>query len=296
MKIQTIILLCLSVFPLLADNYSEQMRKADQLFKEKKYKAAAAAYDEAILETEKPQERIKAKYGYLESLKKSRSGNRLAAAESLLYEENTLTPRQVADLTIYIVRIANKETRTKAIEFAKKYPGMKEHEMSLVLMAAIEQGGAWDAHVESLLNMKNPAPVARAVALGSKATQVLWAERNPAKALPMFDEALANKHISRDNRQFYYLGKARSHWRLKQIRQAEESYLNALATPAVSNFQNAAYMELLGVYTRTKQGIKIAPMVMRASKDKQLTAKQRQVFVNALEEIQKRIKRKMQEK
>ena len=296
MKIQTLILLFLSVLPLCADSFSEQIQKAEQLFKAKKYKAAAEAYDEAVLETEKPQERIKAKLGYLESLKKSRSGNRLAAAEALLYEENTLTPQQVADLTIYIVRIAGKEARAKAIEFAKKYPGMKEHEMSLVLMAAIDQGGAWDTHVESVLKMKNPAPVARAVALGSKATQVLWAERNPAKALPMFDEALANKHISRSNRQFFYLGKARAHWRSKQIAQAETSYLNALATPAVSSFQNAAYMELLGLYTRTKQGIKIGPMVMRASKDKQLTAKQRQVFINALAEIQKRINSKMQGK
>jgi TRAP-type C4-dicarboxylate transport system substrate-binding protein len=92
------------------------------------------------------------------------------------------------------------------------------------------------------------------------------------------------------------LGKARAHWRLKQIPQAEASYLNALATPAVSNFQNAAYMELLSLYTRTKQGIKIGPMIMRASKDKHLTAKQRQVFINALAEIQKRMNSKMQEK
>ena len=296
MKTGLLFLLLVGVLPLFADSYNELMKKADQLFKEKKYKQAAEVYDEAILETEKPAERIKAKSGYLESLKKSRSGNRLAAAEALLYEEKTLTPQQVADLTVYIVRIANKEARARAIEFAKKYPGMKEYEMSLVLMAAIDQGGAWDTHVESVLKMKKPAPVARAVALGSKATQVLWAERNPAKALPMFDEALAEKHISRINRQFFYLGKARSHWRLRQIPQAENSYLHALATPAVSNFQNAAYMELLSLYSRTKQGIKIGPMIMRASKDKQLTAKQRQVFINALAEIQKRIKSKMQEK
>ena len=55
------------------------------------------------------------------------------------------------------------------------------------------------------------------------------------------------------------------------------------------DFQNAAYEELLGLYIRvTKQYVKIEPLLKQAAKDRNLRKKQRQVFINAIKEIEKR--------
>ena len=273
---------------LYANSYQEQMIKAEKLFKAKKYKEAAETYEEAILETEKSSERIKAKYGYWESLKRSNSGDRIAAAEALLYEEPDLTPKQMAELIEFIAKRSNKERREKAITFGLQKK-LSEYDRSLILKAAANSSGAYDKLNDEILAMKNPAPVARAVALGNVATRTLWAERAPQKALSMFEEALKNNELNSQNRQFFLLGKARCHFALKQYQAAELTYTQALMNGTQPDFQNAAYEELLGLYIRvTKQYVKIEPLLKQAAKDRNLRKKQRQVFINAIKEIEKR--------
>lgn len=289
MKIQTVILsLTLGSNILLAGSYNEQMLQAEKLYKAKKYKEAAVAYEEAIIETEKSAERIKAKYGYFECLKHCNSGDKIAAAESLLYEEPELTPSQIAELIEYIGVRSQKERRDKAIAFGLQKK-LSEYDRSIILMGAVNSGGAWDKWADEILAMKNPAPEARAVALGNVATRTLWGERKPQKALEMFNEALKNKELNKHNRQFFLLGKARCYFALKQYQAAEATYTQALMMGAQPDFQDAAYNELLSLYVRvTKQYNKIEPLLKQAAKDRNLRKKQRLIFVNALKEIEKR--------
>ena len=135
--------------------------------------------------------------------------------------------------------------------------------------------------------MSNPAPVAKAHALGHRANIHLWVKKDYPGAIKYITQCLEIKELSRSDRQFFTLVKARAHLGMRQIQQAESCYLHAIASGSGS-FLDAAYKELLSVYIRTKQGIKIEPLLREAAKNKKLSKKQREEFGNAVQEIEKR--------
>ena len=101
--------LTLSVFTLMGKSYDEQMKQGEKLFKSKKFKAAAAAFDDASLETEDTQKRINARFRSWEALQKMRSGDAVSTAESLLYDEPELSFDRKIELISYIVTRGKKE-------------------------------------------------------------------------------------------------------------------------------------------------------------------------------------------
>lgn len=272
---------------LRAGAYEDLTARADKLFREKKFKDAAAAYEDAVLETKSAEQRIRAKFGCWESLKKVRNGNAVGAAESLLYEEE-LPPEQMRTLIEFIAERTGEERRNKAIRFGTKKEGLSEYDRSLFLKIAVRCGGAWDHASEEILAMKNPAPAARAVALGNAAVATLWGKRDPRTALAMLDEALAYKELDEEDRQFFLLSRARCYMALRQFRPAEKDYREALALATHPDFQDAGYNELLSLYARgTNEPMKIGPLLEKAAKDKNLRNRQRQRFVRMLEEFNK---------
>lgn len=272
----------------LGGTYEDLTARADRLFREKKFKDAATAYEDAALETESSAKRIRAKFGCWESLKQVRNGDAVGAAESLLYEESELSPEQMRTLIEFIAERSGEERRDKAIKFGAKKEGLTEYDRSLILKIAVNYGGAWDHASEEILAMKHPAPAARAVALGNVATTTLWGKRSPQTALPMFNEALAYKELGEEERQFFLLGRARCYMSLQNSRLAERDYRQALTLAAQPDLQNAGYGELLYLYSRlSKEPMKIGPLLEKAAKDESLRQRDRQRFVHMLEEFNK---------
>lgn len=269
--------------------YDEQINNADKLFKAGKYKEAAAAFDDASLETENPAKRIDARYRSWDCLKKAKAANTVSSAESLLYDESGLSTERKIELISYIAQRGNKESRKKVFEFALDLKGLTEKQRSKILLLAMESGGTWqsEAYVNEVLAMKNPDPVAKANALGHQANVYLWVKRDPATALKYINQALAIKELIGKDRQFYLLVHARCNVALKKFDLAENSYLAAIKIAKQRDFQEAAYKELIRIYVISKQGMKIEPLLKRASEDKRLNKRQRLVFSNLLTEIDK---------
>ena len=293
MKPIPVIITYLCILSLVHGNYQEEIKKADNFFKTGDFSLAAESYDEAVIEASSDAERIRAKKGLFNSLKKIKKSakNAVKAAEAILYEEKNLSPADLYELVKFIADKADLENRKKAVEFALKIKISDEYYRSLLLEIGIDNSGSWgsEKYIEEILAMKNPAPSARGNALGHKANVTLWAQKNPQEALKLFNRTLEIKELSASDRQFFSLGKARSALMLKQYKLAEEVYLYALSLGAHPDFQNAAYNELLNLYIRTKQGEKIYPVFKRAAIDKNLRKKQRIIFQNGLKEIEKRI-------
>ena len=281
--------LTLSVFTLMGKSYDEQMKQGEKLFKSKKFKAAAAAFDDASLETEDTQKRINARFRSWEALQKMRSHDAVSTAESLLYDEPELSFDRKIELISYIVTRGKKEKSDKALEFGLNLKGLSERERSRVLLVAVKTRGTWqsEAFVKEILAMKDPDPTAKANALGDLANVSLWSKRDPATALKYVSEALAIKELQGQERQFYLLVQARSYIGLKRFDMAEKSYLAAIKIGKQHNFQEAAYNELTRVYAMTKQIVKIEPLLKRAAADKRLEKRQRQIFTNLLAQIEK---------
>ena len=281
--------LTLSVFTLMGKSYDEQMKQGEKLFKSKKFKAAAAAFDDASLETEDTQKRINARFRSWEALQKMRSGDAVSTAESLLYDEPELSFDRKIELISYIVTRGKKEKSDKALEFGLNFKGLSERERSRILLVALKSRGTWqsEAFVKEILAMKDPEPTAKANALGDLANVYLWSKRDPATALKYVSEALAIKELQGQERQFYLLVQARSYIGLKRFDMAEKSYLAAIKIGKQHNFQEAAYNELTRVYAMTKQIVKIEPLLKRAAADKRLEKRQRQIFSNLLAQIEK---------
>ena len=281
--------LSLAAFVLMGSSYDEQMKQAEQLFKTKKFKEAAAAFDDASLETEDTQKRINARFRSWESLQKIRSNDAVSSAESLLYDEMELNFERKLALISYIARRGKKEKSAKALEFALNLKGLTERERSRVLLIALKNQGTWqsEAYVKEVLAMKDPDPAAKANALGDLANVYLWNKRDPGTALKYVKEALAIKELQGQERQFYLLVQARSYIGLKRADMAEKSYLAAIKIGKQHNFQEAAYIELLRTYAMTRQNLKIEPLMKRAAADKQLEKRQRLIFKNMLDKIEK---------
>ena len=281
--------LTLSVFTLMGKSYDEQMKQGEKLFKSKKFKAAAAAFDDASLETEDTQKRINARFRSWEALQKMRSHDAVSTAESLLYDEPELSFDRKIELISYIVTRGKKEKSDKALEFGLNLKGLSERERSRVLLVAVKTRGTWqsEAFVKEILAMKDPDPTAKANALGDLANVSLWSKRDPATALKYVSEALAIKELQGQERQFYLLVQARSYIGLKRFDMAEKSYLAAIKIGKQHNFQEAAYNELTRVYAMTRQIVKIEPLLKRAAADKRLEKRQRQIFTNLLAQIEK---------
>ena len=281
--------LTLSVFTLMGKSYDEQMKQGEKLFKSKKFKAAAAAFDDASLETEDTQKRINARFRSWEALQKMRSRDAVSTAESLLYDEPELSFDRKIELISYIVTRGKKEKSAKALEFGLNLKGLSERERSRVLLVALKSCGTWqsEAFVKEILAMKDPDPTAKANALGDLANVSLWSKCDPATALKYVSEALAIKELQGQERQFYLLVQARSYIGLKRFDMAEKSYLGAIKIGKQHNFQEAAYNELTRVYAMTKQIVKIEPLLKRAAADKRLEKRQRQIFTNLLAQIEK---------
>ena len=288
-KFIIIIALALTAFALTGKTYDEQMKQGETLFKSKKFKAAAAAFDDASLETEDTQKRINARFRSWEALQKMRSHDAVSTAESLLYDEPELSFDRKIELISYIVTRGKKEKSQKALEFGLNLKGLSERERSRILLVALKNGGTWqsEAFVKEILAMKDPDPTAKANALGDLANVYLWSKRDPATALKYVSEALAIKELQGQERQFYLLVQARSYIGLKRFDMAEKSYLGAIKIGKQHNFQEAAYNELTRVYAMTKQIVKIEPLLKRAAADKRLEKRQRQVFANLLAQIGK---------
>ena len=281
--------LSLSTLLLMANSYDTQMKRAEQLFKAKKFKTAAAAFDDASLETEDTQKRINARFRSWECLQKMRSHDAISTAESILYDEAELSFERKLALISYIASRGRKEKTKKALEFGLNLKGLSERKRSQVLLIALKTGGTWQSedYVKEILAMKDPDPAAKANALGDLANVCLWSKRDPANALKYITEALAIKELKGQDRQFYLLVQARSYIGLMRLDMAEKSYLAAIKIGKQHNFQEAAYNELIRVYAMSRQGMKIEPLVKRATADKRLEKRQRQVFSNLLAQIKK---------
>ena len=281
--------LSLTAFALMGNSYDAQMKQGEKLFKSKKFKAAAAAFDDASLETEDTQKRINARFRSWEALQKMRSHDAVSTAESLLYDEPELSFDRKIELISYIVTRGKKEKSDKALEFGLNLKGLSERERSRVLLVAVKTRGTWQSEVfvKEILAMKDPDPAAKANALGDLANVSLWSKRDPATALKYVSEALAIKELQGQERQFFLLVQARSYIGLKRFDMAEKSYLAAIKIGKQHNFQEAAYNELTRVYAMTKQIVKIEPLLKRAAADKRLEKRQRQVFANLLAQIEK---------
>ena len=233
--------LTLCVFTLMGKTYDEQMKQGEKLFKSKKFKAAAAAFDDASLETEDTQKRINARFRSWEALQKMRSRDAVSTAESLLYDEPELSFDRKIELISYIVTRGKKEKSDKALEFGLNLKGLSERERSRVLLVAVKTRGTWqsEAFVKEILAMKDPDPTAKANALGDLANVSLWSKRDPATALKYVSEALAIKELQGQERQFYLLVQARSYIGLKRFDMAEKSYLAAIKIGKQHTFQEA---------------------------------------------------------
>jgi hypothetical protein len=179
------IFLCLTSFALWGSAYDEQIRQAEQLFKEKNFKAAAAAFDDAALETEDTQKRIEARFRCWECLQRMRASDAVSTAESLLYDEPELSFDRKVKLISWIAQRGKKEHTQKALEFGLNLKGLSERERSRILLVAMQSGGTWqnEAYVKEVLAMKNPDPAAKANALSDLANVYLWSKRDPANAL-----------------------------------------------------------------------------------------------------------------
>lgn len=288
-KFIIIIALALTAFALTGKTYDEQMKQGETLFKSKKFKAAAAAFDDASLETEDTQKRINARFRSWECLQKMRSHDAISTAESILYDEAELSFERKLALISYIVTRGRKEKSQKALEFGLNLKGLSERERSKILLAAMSAGGTWqsEAYVKEILAIKDPDPAAKANALGDRANVYLWVKRDPVNALKYVNQALAIKELTGKDRQFFLLVQARSYVGLRKIDMAESSYLKAIKNGKQHNFLEAAYNELLRIYVLSKQGMKIEPLVKRAAADRRLYKNQRQIFANLLKEIRK---------
>ena len=288
-KVLIAIFLSLSIFSLMGNTYEKQMQQAEQLFKSKKFKDAAVAFDDASLETEDAQKRINARFRSWECLQKMRSRDAVSTAESLLYDEPELSFERKIKLMSYIARQGKKENREKVLSFGLNLKGLSERERSQILLVALKNQGTWqsEAWVKEILAMKDPDPAAKANALGDLANVYLWSKRDPVNALKYVNEALAIKELQGQERQFYLLVQARSYIGVKRVDMAERSYRAAIKIGKQHNFQEAAYNELIRVYVMTKQGMKIEPLVKQAITDKRLVKRQRQVFSNLLAQIEK---------
>ncbi len=277
--------------PLRGASYGELMTQADNLVKAKKYQEAAAAFDNASLETGIDQERMEAKYRCWKCLKTARAANAVSFAESLLYDETELSNDRKIELVSYLADTlsGDQDKRAKVLEYGLKLKNLDEKQRSRVLLAALNVSGTFDteAYVDEILNMKTPDPEAKANALGHRANVFLWVKRDPASALKCVNAALAIRELNEENRQFYSLVKARTHMALKQFAAAERSYLSAIRIGKQRDFQDAAYKELIQLYAAAKQGQKIEPLLKRAENDKKLNSKQRQTFTSILSEIEK---------
>ena len=288
MKISLIaVTIVLCIGSLYGGTYEEQMKQADKLSEEKKYKEAAAVFDDASLETENTEKRIEARYRSWDCLRKAKAANTVLSAESLLYDESHLSTDRKLELIQYIAKRGNKESRKKVFEFALDLKGLTEKQRSKILLWAMNSGGTWqsEAYVNEVLSMKNPDPVAKANALGHRANVYLWVKRDSLTALKYINQALAIKELIGQDRQFYLLVQARCYATLKKFAQAEKSYLAALKIAKQRDFQEAAYQELVRVYVMSRQVLKIEPLLKRASADKSLTKRQRLVFSNLLTKI-----------
>ena len=274
--------------------YDRQMAQADKLFKAGKYKEAAAVFDDASLETENAQKRINARYNSWLCLKKVKKSNAVSAAESLLYDEPELSNDRKVELISFIAVRGNSKHRQKVLEFGLGLKGLSEKQRSKILLVAMNSGGTWqsEAYVDELLAMKQPDPEAKANALGHRANVYLWVKRDSASALRYINQALAIKELSGKDRQFYLLVQARCYLAMKKFDMAEQSYLSAIEIAKQRDFQDAAYKELIRVYSISRQGAKIEPLLKRAASDKSLTERQRLVFDNLLKEIDKVRKQK----
>lgn len=281
--------LTLVAFALMGKTYDEQMKQGEKFFKSKKFKDAAAAFDDASLETEDTQKRINARFRSWESLQKMRSRDAVSVAESLLYDEPELSFERKLTLISYIATRGKKEKSDKAVEFGLNLKALSERERSRILLVAMKTRGTWqnEAFVKEILAMKDPDPAAKANALGDVANVYLWSKRDPVTALKYVTEALAIKELKGQERQFFLLVQARSYLSLKRFDMAEKSYLTAIKIGKQHNFQEAAYNELTRVYIISKQGMKIEPLLKRAAADKRLEKRQRQVFANLLVQIEK---------
>jgi len=281
-----------------AGDFNTQMVQAEKLFKAGKYKEAAAAYDDASLETEKAAERIKARYLGWESLKKARSGNALKTAESILYDEAELGPAQAVALVSYICSRSYAETAQKAISFVLKRNDLSENQRSRILCLALNNGGTFNSekYIEEILAMKKPDPAARAVALGHRGNILMWVKKDFIGAVNAFEEALNAKELSRSDRMFFHMAKARAHIGLRQYETAEKNFRRAITIGANQGFLNFAYKELFGLYARTKQTLKAYNLLVEASKDKRLNNSQRLFFADLIKKIDeaKRQKQKQQ--
>ncbi len=286
-RVFTLLVLSLLGSSLWGSSYEEQMQQAEKLFKARKYKDAAAAFDDASLETENTQQRIEARYRSWDSLRKARAANAVSAGESLLYDEEKLSNDRKVELVSYIALRSNTERMKKILEFGLNLKGLNEKQRSKILLTAMNSGGTWqsEAYVNEILAMKDPDPAAKANALGHRANVYLWVKRDPVNALKYVNEALAIKELAAKDRQFYLLVQARSYVALKKFDMAERSYLSAIKTSKQHNFQEAAYNELAKVYIISKQPLKIKPLLKRASTDKRMNKHQRQVFANLLTQI-----------
>lgn len=285
----TVTAMIFSLISLYGASYEELMNQADKLFKTKKYKEAAAVFDDASLETDNASKRIEARYRSWRCLKNAKAANAVSEAESLLYDEAALGNDRKVELISYIAYRSNKDRMKKVLEFGLALKGLDEKQRSQILLVAMNSGGTWlsEAYVNEILAMKKPHPIAKANALGHRANVYLWAKRDPATALEYVNKALSIKELTGKDRQFYLLVQARSYLALKKFDMAEKSYLSAITNAKQHNFLEAAYKELLRVYVISKQGMKIEPLLKRASEDKSLYKRQRQVFANLLAEIAK---------
>ena len=290
----SLVAITLCFYTLCGGVYEEQISKADKLFKEKKYKEAAAVFDDASLETENDAKRIDARYRSWVCLRKVRGSNAFSTAESLLYDEAGLSSERKIELISYIAKRGNKQQREKVLEFALDQKVFSEKQRSRILLLAMNSGGTWqsEAYVNEVLAMKNPDPVAKANALGHRANVFLWVKRDPATALKYVNQALEIKELVGEDRQFYLLVQARCYVALKKFDQAERCYLSAIKIAKQRDFLEAAYKELIHVYVVSKQGMKIEPLLKRASEDKKMNKRQRLVFSNLLSEIEKKRNKK----
>jgi hypothetical protein len=288
-RIVSVITIISGLCSLYGGPYEEQMSQADKLFAARKYKEAAAAFDDASLETENAVKRIEARYRSWDCLRKSSAANTISAAESLLYDEAALSNDRKVELISHIALKGNKESRKRTLEFGLGLKGLSEKQRSKILLLAMKSGGTWqsEAYVNEVLAMKTPDPVAKANALGHRANVYLWVKRDPATALQYIGQALAIKELVGEDRQFYLLVQARCNVALKKFYPAEKSYLAAIKIAKQRDFQDAAYKELVRIYAVSRQRMKIEPLLKRASEDKCLNNRQRLVFSNLLTQIDK---------
>lgn len=281
MRIVLFIGALLSSVILTAGEFETKFSQAQKHFKAESYREAATAYEEAVLEAENDSERIKAKFGCLESLKLAHVEKieRISAAETLLYDEPTLTPAQVLELTEYICEIAAKETRKKAIEFAQKQQDFSGKQRSRVLLLILNESGFWAIGVpEKILEIEYADPEAKALAYGNLGNVTLHIKRQPEQAILLFGKALVIPELSQNRRQFFTLCKARAYLANENYAEAEQLYRQAIAMATAPDFQEAAYEELNALLIKTLNIPAARLLISQAASDQSLRPKARKKF------------------